>query len=280
MSSSRITSLFKWENALSLLGIGVFFIIWQILSVPLGPVRLPSPVTVFSSVFDNLFKGTPEVVARTYFAGSGVESLQVGLLPHMWQTTIKCLSGSAAGAALGIGFGLLMGWSKRVNLIFGPVLELIRAVPPLALVPFFLMWFGSGFESAFIMMTFYGFIFLVINTVEAVRNVPRVYVNAARTLGATTGQVYRTVVIHAIVPELIGGIRVALAVGWGIVIVAEMLGAPTGLGRIFQLTYPYMFTKMVMAVIVCAAFLALVSDQVFLRIALYRTKWVPRQTRR
>lgn len=267
----------RLENILSIVGISLFFILWQLLSDLLGPVRLPSPVTVFYTVFENLLQGSPEAVARTYFAGKGEVSLEVGLFPHMLQTTIKCLSGSATGMALGIGFGLLMGWSRSVRLVFEPVIELIRAAPPLALVPFFLMWFGRGFQSAFIMMMFYGFIFLVVNTVEAIRNVPRIYEQAGQTLGATKGQIYRTIIVHAIVPQLIGGIRVALAVAWGIIIVAEMLGIPVGLGRIFLLTYPFMFTKMVIAVIVCTAFLALVSDQVFLRIALYKTTWVPRE---
>ena len=124
------------------------------------------------------------------------------------------LSGSIIGMVAGIAAGILLGWSKILNRIAGPVLEAIRTIPPLAIIPFFIMWFGPNTKAQLSMLIFYCFVMLVFNTIEAIKNVNPVYAKFAYTLGAKRIRVYRNVILPASVPELIGGVRVIIGVSW------------------------------------------------------------------
>jgi ABC-type nitrate/sulfonate/bicarbonate transport system permease component len=90
-----------------------------------------------------------------------------------------------------------------VYAVFDPIIEAIRPIPPIALVPFFILWFGIGDFGQILLAGLGCFMVMVINTVEAARNVPRIYMQAAQSLGADNAFIYRTIIIPAIVPELI-----------------------------------------------------------------------------
>lgn len=176
-----------------------------------------------------------------------------------------------------MGTGLAMGWSPRFRSLLELPIEVFRTIPPLAAIPFFLMWFGPAALTQFLVLVFYSFLRVVINTVEAIRNVPPVLSQYARTLGATPGQVYRTVILPAIVPELVGAMRIALAATWGLEIVAELLGSPAGVGRLFSYLVPLLRPDLIIALIAWVTLVAVGLDQLIL-VPLLRvsTRWVPR----
>ena len=123
-----------------------------------------------------------------------------------------------------------MSYDKKVLYFFDPLVESIRPVPVIAMIPFFLMWFGIDETGKFILITLGVFAILVVSTVEAVRNVPSKYILAAQTLGASKWQRFRTIIVPAIVPELVGPLRVAAALSFTLVVAAEFMGAQTGIG--------------------------------------------------
>jgi ABC-type nitrate/sulfonate/bicarbonate transport system permease component len=116
---------------------------------------------------------------------------------------------------------------------------------------------------------------MVVYTVEAVRNVAPIFQDYGRTMGATRFQVYRTIVLPAIIPALIGGVRVCLGVSWAIVLAAEYLGAQSGLGRILILSQLFFDTgRMVIIVMLFVGYAMLLNSLV--TTTLYRlTRWVP-----
>ncbi len=179
------------------------------------------------------------------------------------------------GGALGIGIGLAMGWSNRFRSLLELPIEVFRSIPPLAAIPFFLMWFGPAALTQFAVLVFYASLRLVINTVEAIRNVPPVVSQYAQTLGATPGQVYRTVILPGIVPELVGGMRVAFAASWGLEIVAELLGSPAGIGKLFAYLVPMLRPDLIIALVAWVTLVAVGLDQ-FLLLPLVRmsTRWL------
>jgi len=107
-------------------------------------------------------------------------------------------------------------------------------VPILVAAPFFLIWFGVGRASAVLLVTLYVAVILYVFAQRAADNLDPVYEDAARTLGADERRVVRDVLLPGTVPQILGGIRIALAGCWGLEAIAELLGSQYGIGKIIE----------------------------------------------
>lgn len=259
-----------WRVRLDLLGVaGLLFalLVWWAAARALGPLRLPAPEHVAPRVVSYMQRSV-EIEVQ----GGGRQ----GLRPHLIYSVQQTLVGVTIGSLLGILVGLAMGWSPRLAALLTPSIEALRTVPPLAALPFFILWFGPSVQSQLGMLIFYCFLILVINTVSAIRNVSPIYHQFALTQGATRGQIFRTVVLPAIMPELTGAIRVAIGISFGIQIVTELLGAKQGVGQIFSMALSLQALDLIMVGIIWLAIAAVVTDLLFTRLAHYLTRWAPR----
>jgi len=251
-----------------LAGVASAVAVWWLVAASVGPSRLPTPWQQLLALWEVVWH-SPVLAAQP--GGTGRLTADLGY------TTLRCITGVTAGGALGILVGLAMGWSRRLGAFLELPIEVFRTIPPLAAIPFFLMWFGPAAITQFLLLVFYAFLRVVINTLEAVRNVPPVLRQHAQTLGASSGQVYRTVVLPAIVPELVAGLRVALAASWGLEIVAELLGSPAGIGKLFAYLVPLLRPDLIIALILWTTLVAVALDQlVLVPLARWGTRWVPR----
>jgi len=240
--------------------------VWKGLSLGLGEFKLPAPETILRAMFVDLIQSP---ILEMQGGGSN------GIWPHLLYTFERTLLGSAIGILLGVVVGLLIGYSQWLRLLVEAPIETMRTIPPLAAIPFFLMWFGPTQTAQLSMVVFYCFFMLLINTVSAIANVNPVYVNYASTLGASKGQVYRTVVLPAIIPELVGGIRVAIGVSWGIQIVTELMGAQQGMGQVFSMVMPMQALDLIIVGVLWITILAAATDLLFVWAARVVTRWVP-----
>jgi len=247
-------------------GILLALAVWKGLSAWLGEFKLPSVETTWRAMTADL---TQSSILEMQGGGSD------GIWPHLLYTFERTLLGSAIGVILGVSFGLLIGYSRVLRLLLEAPIETMRTVPPLAAIPFFLMWFGPTQTAQLTMMAFYCFFMLLINTVSAIANVNPVYIQYAETLGATKAQVYRTVFLPAIIPELIGGVRVVIGVSWGIQIVTELMGAQEGMGQVFSMAIPMQALDLIIAGILWITLLAATTDLLFLWAARTFTRWAP-----
>jgi sulfonate transport system permease protein len=100
------------------------------------------------------------------------------------------------------------------------------------MIPLFQLWFGTTFVGEVLFVAYGICVIVFAGTVNAVRNVPRIYIDNARALGASRLALYRTIILPAIFPEMRSTILLSLGVGWGAVLGAEYLGAQSGLGYI------------------------------------------------
>ncbi len=249
-------------------GVAAVLLGWWLAALQIGESRLPTPWQQVSALFD--------VVVY-----SPVLASQPGSPGHIWRdlgyTAARCLSGVFVGSVLGIVVGLVMAWSRNTRDVLDLPIETLRTIPPLAAIPFFLMWFGPAATTQFLLLVFFAFLRIVINTVEGVRSIPPYYSHFAMTMGATRGQVFRTVIWPALFPELVGAMRVILAASWGLQVVAELLGTPAGVGKVFLYLIPLLRPDLIIAVIFWVTVVAVIVDQfVFVPIARWVTRWVPR----
>jgi ABC-type nitrate/sulfonate/bicarbonate transport system permease component len=258
-------------------GLLALVLLWEAVAWALKPLTPFADVILptWESVFG---RALPSLALLWTGPGGGQPSYALALAvlaDNSLATVGRLLAGTVTGLAAGVGAGLLIGWSPRVRALLWPSIQLTRPVPTLALIPLFMLWFGGREVGTWLYIAWATFTMMVVYTVEAVRNVAPVFLDYARTLGASGAQAFRTVVCPAIVPALIGGVRVCLGVAWAIVLASEYLGAQSGLGRILILSQTFFDTgRMVIVVLLFVAY-ALVLNRI-VTWALYRaTRWVP-----
>jgi ABC-type nitrate/sulfonate/bicarbonate transport system permease component len=180
---------------------------------------------------------------------------------------------------LGVSLGLAMAYNKKVQYFFDPLIESMRPVPVIAMIPFFLMWFGIAEVGKLLLITLGVFAIMVVSTVEAVRNVPSIYILAAQTLGASKSQWFRTIIIPAIVPGLIGPLRVAAALSFTLVVAAEFMGAEAGMGYRILEARRLFNTDVILLGVVMIGILSAASDALIRRVTGHITRWSERSSK-
>jgi NitT/TauT family transport system permease protein len=166
---------------------------------------------------------------------------------------------------VGIPLGIIMGWNRRIESFVDPLIELLRPIPPLAWIPFAIIWFGlTTFSAGFII--FIGAVFpIVINTYSGFRSVPRVFVEAAKMLGCTRDRdLIRYIALPAALPSVAAGIRIATGVGWMCLVAAELFGVSNyGLGQKLWFYYSLHQMDSVVVYMILLGMIGLAFDMVF-----------------
>jgi ABC-type nitrate/sulfonate/bicarbonate transport system permease component len=200
------------------------------------------------------------------------------ILKYSLTTWYRVIVGLGIGTFVGFSIGLLMTWSKAIDSILDPFVELIRPIPPIALTPFFILWFGLGDLGQLLLISLGCFMIAVVTTFVSVRNVSPVYVRASKSLGANDLDLYLTVFIPAILPNLLSGMRVAAATGFGLTVAAEYLGAQGGLGYLIRNARTILQTEVILLSAILLGMESLLTDR-FLRFAFGKlTGWAPKST--
>ena len=131
---------------------------------------------------------------------------------------------------IGISFGILIGWNKKCNALFGPIFTAFRAVPPLAWVPLMTIWFGTG-EFPKVLIVFIGALMpVVVNTQAGISNVIKEYLDIGTIFHANERQMLFEIAIPSALDAIFAGIRNSTSAGWMVVLAAEMLGGKSGVG--------------------------------------------------
>lgn len=152
------------------------------------------------------------------------------LWQHVGYSVFRVVTGVICGCLVGIPLGFAMGLSTPARGIFDPIVEFMRPIPPLALIPLVVLWFGIG-EKAKIILLFLTAVFIMTIAARAgVAGVKITKVYAAYSLGATKWQVLRRVILPNALPEIFTGVRTAMGVCWATVIAAELVAANVGIG--------------------------------------------------
>jgi len=152
------------------------------------------------------------------------------LFKYIVASLFRVTWGFGLAAILAIPLGLIVGWHRRSEMAFNPLVQVLRPISPLAWIPLAILWFGVGDASA-IFLIFLGCFFpLLLTAINSVRNIPQVYINAGRNFGLRSSDLVYRVLYPAVVPQLLVGLRITLGVAWLVVVAAEMIAVDSGLG--------------------------------------------------
>ena len=139
-----------------------------------------------------------------------------------------------SGPILALGLGRLAGQLRPVRNLVEPIVEVLRPIPPLALLPLFIVWVGIGETSKIAFITYATFFPVFLTTVHAVQQVDPLLLRAAASLGARRAQLFLRVVLPAALPEILTGIRLGVALAFFVIVISEFIGAEQGLGYLIN----------------------------------------------
>ncbi|SHZ39012.1 Putative nitrate ABC transporter, permease protein [Mycobacteroides abscessus subsp. bolletii] len=250
---------FAWGVRASSVAVAV--VLWQLLTA--NKVR-------FGLRFDTLPTITEIVAALTKRIGTEQYWLDLG------QSTIRILTGFGLAAALGVITGIWLGRSPLFANIFGPLTELARPIPAIAIVPVAILLFPSD-EAGIVFITFLAAYFpIMVSTRHAVRALPTLWEESVRTLGGSRWDVLLRVVLPGSLPGVFGGLSVGIGVAWICVVSAEMISGRLGVGyRTWQsytvLAYPDVFVG-----IITIGVLGFVTSAAVELVGRRVTRWLPR----
>ncbi|GIO11199.1 putative aliphatic sulfonates transport permease protein SsuC [Cohnella xylanilytica] len=214
----------------------LFFVVWEAFSrlneqlALFNPLFLPAPTTLLSDGWD---------LAKT---GVIVDSLV--------SSSVRIALGFAFGAFFAVLLAVLLSKFQRLERWFAPVLTLVSPIPALALLPLFIIWFGIGEFPKVLLIAWTTFVPVLANTLDGFKSVPSTLIRSALSLGASERQVFARVMIPSAVPNLLIGAHISLGLSFSALIVAEMMGADSGLGYIIVDARNYFkITNMFVAII-------------------------------
>lgn len=209
-----------WMPMVRAASVAGFFVAWALVSwgnrwfAVINPSLLPGPWDVAASAWDMITRGELHV--------------------HVWMSTKRVLQGFAIGAGLGVGLGTLAGSWRWARYTLEPIIELLRPIPPLALLPMMVIWFGIGEWSKIVFIAYACFFPVFVTSVEGIAHVDEVLKRAAESLGASPAQRFVHVILPAALPNIITGLRLGFGLAFFVIVAAEFVAADSGLGYLIN----------------------------------------------
>ena len=231
-------------QALSWVGPIVLVIVWEAAAQTgfLSPQVLPAPSKIVRTAI------------KLATIGSLFNDLGISLL--------RAIAGFAIGGGVGFALGILVGFSRLAHALIDRSVQMIRAIPFLALLPLVIVWLGVG-EAEKIFLVALGVTFpIYINTTLGIRQVDPKLVELGRVQGLSALQLIRRIVLPGALPSILTGVRYALATAWLALVVAETIGAQSGIGFLAMDAREFLRTDVIVLTIVIYALIGVAADSI------------------
>ena len=209
-------------------------------------------------------------------AGAAWNLLKSGELVHDVAISAgRALGGLAIGGGLGLVLGLLTGTFKTAETLLDTTLQMVRNVPPLALIPLVILWFGID-ESAKLFLVAIGVFFpIYLNTYHGIKSVDAGVIEMARSYGLRGWPLYREVILPGALPSILVGLRFSLGLMWVLLIVAETISAQSGIGYMTMNAREFLQTDVVLVGVLLYALLGKLADLVARGLEKRFLRWNP-----
>ena len=261
-----------WKTASGILVPFGALALWHLLSAKgwVNPVILPSPMQVLVKWWAYLRPF--EIFDPTQ--GSYWKWLLSGELPQDAMGSLyRVLVGFFIGGGLALPLGLAMGYSRVVNGLFNPIIQVLRPIPPIAYIPLAILWFGLGNPPAVFLISIGAFFPVLMNTVAGVQNVDGIYLRVGRNLGASRFTQFTRIILPAATPYIFTGARIGMGTAFIVVIVSEMIAVNNGLGYRILEAREYLWSDKIIAGMFTIGLLGLGIDTVMSRLGDFLLRW-------
>lgn len=247
----------KWRDPyfLGFVSVAIGLSIWEMAASQFSALILPSPSAVLSRFFDPVFA------------------------PRIANALIQSLSALAVGfslaLAIAVPLGIILGRSPTLHRMFDPLINAVYAIPPVAFVPFLIIWFGLFFEARVALVFMMCFFDILVVIIAGSRDVRKSLVDVGRSFGGSRYQNLRLIVFPALTPFLFAGLRVGSARAINGMITAELFFAAVHLGQIMKRSTQAFDTAAALAVVVVICILGLIAQNVIQWLERRLLRWRP-----
>ena len=230
----------------SIVSVAAVFVLWFVATENewTSAIFLPPPADVWGQFTTTLFEG---------FRG-------YNLLEHIGVSVYRLLMGFVLGCLIGIPIGFAMGLSRVMRGIFDPIVEFMRPIPPLALIPLMIIWAGIDNKPKIILLFLAALWIMVLAARSGVQSIRLSKIHAAYTLGASKSQVLFRVILPNALPEIFTGMRVSMGVCWGTLVAAELVAADIGIGFMIVVGGKFLETGLVLVGIIIIGIIGAAID--------------------
>jgi sulfonate transport system permease protein len=258
-----------------------------------APRKPALPYRTISWAVPILLLATWEVLARTGVIAPNVlpapssvgttawHLTQTGELPrHLWESLKRAAVGLALGGSIGLVLGVATGFSRLAEAIVDRNIQIIRAIPFLAILPLVMVWFGVGESGRYFLVALGTMFPIYLNTVLGIRQVDPKLLEMGRVIGLSRLQLVRSAVLPGALPSILLGVRLALTNAWLALVIAETVGAPAGIGFMATNAREFLQTDVIVLVIVLYALIGLTTDLIARALERRLLAWHPNYARR
>jgi ABC-type nitrate/sulfonate/bicarbonate transport system permease component len=258
----------KRFDLLGVLGVVAIFVAWWLVTdlQLVDPLYLPSLADVWDFAQANFFS-SPFITAQNLGDGGLWESVQYSTI-GVWLSVLIAV-------AIGLPLGLLSSRAVKVRMFSDPLLMTISVIPILVLAPFFMIWFGPNRLTQVLMLIVFCTPIIYIYAQRAVNNLGTVYEQNARIFGASRERIIRDIYLRGTLPEVLGGMRIALAGSWGLGAIAELMGAPKGVGKLILSFAANTNVVAIWATVLSFAVVAVLTDLALVLLMRFLNRWMP-----
>ena len=232
----------------SILPIVVFFGVWEV-------------VARFGLIPGHFFFPPFTVVIQEFYhlTADGV------LVDNFLSSLIRVLIGFSTGSIAGILIGTLMGYKENIDKTLHPIFSLLYPIPALGWLPILMLWFGIGEMLPIIIIFICSFFPVLYNTVTGIKTVDRKLIKVAKTLGASERNILTTIVLPLALPNIFTGLRLEAGMAWRVIIAAEMVAIPTGIGALLMRAESLIRIDIVIVCLIVLAVMCLSFERFFIR---------------
>lgn len=218
---------------------------------------------------DQTFFSPPSAVIESLYALLTSGKLWV----HFTSSIQRSLIGLSASILTGTIFGIFLGWFKKLEYVLDPIFQSFRQMSAFALFPVFILFFGIGELSKIIIIFWASLWPILLNTINGVKNVDRLLIDSAKSLGASQSFIFLKVVLPAATPNIMTGIRLGGSYSILALVAAEMIGADAGLGFLVLYSQEVFKVPDMYAAIISLAIVGLAVNYSLIFIESRFTKW-------
>ncbi len=223
----------------------VLFLIWYLV-VAVGKLPsyiLPSPFEVFNSFYYGFCKG--------------------GYLIAIFSSLIRVLIGYFLALGVGVLTGIMLARYYLLDITFGKTILALQSIPSVAWVPLALLWFGITDNAVIFIIILEAVLPVALSTKNAMKNIPQNFIRAAQTLGSKGLHLYKNVIIKAMIPELVTGLRLSWAFAWRALIAGELFISGAGIGQTLELGRSLADMAQVIAMITTIGVIGFLTENIF-----------------
>ena len=237
---------------------------WEIFSRSgvLPAALLPAPSQVLVAWADWMFgtDGNTQTYSGRWF---------FDVLHSFW----RVLAGFTLAGLLGVALGMGIGWSRTIEKLIEPILQMLRPIPPVSWIPLAIIWFGIADRPAIFLVFLGAFFPVLLSTIHGVRNCDRNLLRAGSMTGGKPGMLLRHIVFPAALPSIFSGLRIAVGSAWMLTVTAEMVAVKSGVGYVLWDSYYFLRYDIVISAMASIGLLGFLSDLAIKRFAGHVLRW-------